>query len=218
MAEGVDPALERLLVVMSRIVVTRRAALMSFSALAASGLSGCNTTQAPVVATQGAPAAVSGYRIGAINVDTAPLLAESGNPTASWVQQALPGYLAQAFAWHMAPGDPSGGALSVTINSIYLGGGGPANPDVMTGVATLSGGAAPARMTRLRATSTYIPSPVDQTLVGAWRGSVWIQHFGETAPRLMRIASHLPRSRVGSARNLTSGSRVRWLMGSERNT
>jgi hypothetical protein len=27
-----------------------------------------------------------------------------------WVQQALPGALAQAFASHMAPGDPSGGA------------------------------------------------------------------------------------------------------------
>jgi hypothetical protein len=151
---------------MSQIVVTRRAALAGFGVFAASGLSGCNTAQTPV--TPGAPAAaaaVSGYRIAAINVDTGPLLAQSGNPTAGWAQAALPGALAQAFARHMAPGDPSGGTLSVTIDSIYLGGGGPADPDVMKGAATLSGGAAGVRTTRLRATSTYISSPVDQALV-----------------------------------------------------
>jgi hypothetical protein len=137
--------------------VTRRAALAGFGAFAASGLSGCNTTQAPVVVTQAV--AVSGYRIGAINVDTAPLVAQSGNPTAQWAQDALPGALARAFSRHMAPGDPSGGTLSVTVDSIYLGGGGPANPDIMTGVATLNG-----RQTRLRATSTYFPSPTDQAL------------------------------------------------------
>jgi hypothetical protein len=141
------------------IVVTRRAALAGFGAFAASGLSGCNTTQAPVVATQAAPGTISGYRIGAINVDTAPLVAQSGNPTAQWVQDALPGALAQAFARHMAPGDPSGGTLSVMIDSIYLGGGGPADPDIMKGAATLNG-----RRTTLRATSTYIPSPTDQAL------------------------------------------------------
>jgi len=150
---------------MSSIMVTRRAALMGFGVLAASGLGGCNTTQPPVVATQAAPAAVSGYRIGSIAVDTAPLLAQSGDPTAGWAQQALPGALAQAFAAHMAPGDPNGATLSVRIDSVYLGGGGPADPDIMRGVATLSGGAGPARTTRLRATSTYIPSPVDQSLV-----------------------------------------------------
>jgi hypothetical protein len=141
------------------IVLTRRAALVGFGASAASGLSGCNTAQAPVVGTQTAPAAVSGYRIGAINVDTAPLVAQSGNPTAQWAQDALPGALAQAFSRHMALGDPSGGTLSVTIDAIYLGGGGPADPDTMKGVATLNG-----RQTSLRATSTYIPSPTDQAL------------------------------------------------------
>ena len=150
---------------MARIIVTRRAALSSLGAFAASGLSGCNTTQAPAVQTAATPAAVSGYRIASIVVDTAPVVAQSGNPTAAWVQQALPGYLAQALARHMAPGDPSGGTLSVTVNSVYLGGGGPANPDIMIGVATLSGGAGPSRTTRLHATSTYFPSPVDQTLV-----------------------------------------------------
>ena len=54
---------------------------------------------------------------------------------------AASGAIAQAFASHTAPGDPSG--------------------------------AAPARTTRLRATSTYIPSPVDQAMVEqAFQGRV----------------------------------------------
>jgi len=65
----------------------------------------------------------------------------------------------------MAPGDPSGATLSVRIDSVYLGGGGPGDPARMRGVATLSGGAGPARTTRLRATSTYTANPVDQALV-----------------------------------------------------
>ncbi len=45
-----------------------------------------------------------------------------------WVQQALPGALAQAFASYMAPGDPSGRMLSVTVNSVYLVAGDPPTP------------------------------------------------------------------------------------------
>ena len=145
-----------------RHLLTRRAALLSLSAASAAALDGCNTTQTGGVA---APGTISGYHIANIVVDTSPLAAQSGNPTAQWAQQALPGALAQAFASHMAPGDPSGQTLSVTINSIYLGGGGPADPDIMTGVATLSGGAGPSRTTRLRTPTTYISNPVDQTLV-----------------------------------------------------
>ena len=146
---------------MSRIAVTRRTALVSFGAFAASSLSGFNAPQTAAVPVQtAAPAAVSGYRIGSISVDTAPLLAQSGDPTAQWAQDALPGALAQAFASHMAPGDPSGGALNVRIDSIYLGGGGPADPDIIKGVATLNG-----RRTAVRATSTYISNPTDQALV-----------------------------------------------------
>ncbi len=37
------------------------------------------------------------------------------------------------------PGDPNAATLSVRINSIYLGNGGPADPDIMKGVATLNG-------------------------------------------------------------------------------
>jgi hypothetical protein len=135
---------------MPGILISRRATLVGFSALAASGSSGCNTPQTTVgPAAAPAAAAISGYRIANISVDTGPLIAQSGNPTAEWAQDALPGALAQAFASHMAPGDPSGETLRVRIDSIYLGGGGPADPDRMKGVATLNG-----RQTTVMATST----------------------------------------------------------------
>ena len=144
--------------------LSRRAALTAFGAYALAGLAGCAPTNAPSVQAAGQPS--SGLRISNIEVDTAPLLAQSGNPTAQWPQQALPGALARAFAGSMAPGDPNGATLSVRIDSIYLGGGGPADPDRIRGAATLSGGAGGApRQTRVRATSTWVPSPVDQALV-----------------------------------------------------
>jgi hypothetical protein len=147
---------------MSSIVVSRRIALFGLGAFASAGLAGCNTTQAPVPSAVGGPtlAAAAGYRIASIAVDTTPLVAQSGNPTAEWAQESLPGALAQAFARHMAPGDPSGGALSVVVNSIYLGGGGPADPDRMRGVATFNG-----QQWSVLATSTYFPNPTDQALV-----------------------------------------------------
>ncbi len=144
---------------MSGFVITRRGALLGFGALAAAGLSGCNTPQTSAVPVAGA-APVSGYRIGAIVVDTSPLAGQSGGTTAQWAQSALPGALAQVFASHMTPGDPSAGTLSVVVNSIYLGGGGPADADRIGGVATLNG-----QTITVRAVSTYFPSPSDQALV-----------------------------------------------------
>jgi hypothetical protein len=142
---------------MTTYALARRAALAAFGAWAAVGLSGCNTAPTPAVQST-----ASGFRIGSIQVNTAPLAAQSGSQTASWAQQALPGQLAQTFAPVMAPGDPSGATLSVRIDSVYLGGGGSADPDIMRGAATLSGGAGPTRAARVRAISVYIPSPVDQ--------------------------------------------------------
>ncbi len=138
---------------------TRRAAVLSLVAISAAASSGCNTPQTAGVPIQPAAAqpTAPGVHIGAIQVDTAPLIAQVGNPTASWAQQALPGQFAQAFAAHVDPGVAGAATLSVRVNSLYLGGGGPADPDIMKGVVTLNG-----RQTRVRATSTYIPSPTDQ--------------------------------------------------------
>ena len=88
-----------------------------------------------------------------------PTLAELGNPTAAWAQQALSAQLAGVLASRIAPGEPGAPTLSVVVNSIYLGGGAPADPDIMTGVASLNG-----RQVQLKATSTWFPSPTDQAL------------------------------------------------------
>jgi hypothetical protein len=144
---------------MTTFILTRRAALVSFGAFAAASLSGCNTTPGPAVQS----AAASGFRISAIEVNTAPLLAQSGDPTANWVQQALPGQLAQVFGAYMAPGAP-GGALNARIDSIYLGLGGSSNPDTIKGVVTLSGGAGPAREVSVHAIAIYFPGTAQQGL------------------------------------------------------
>ena len=132
---------------MPRNALTRRATLLSLGAFASAGLAGCNTT--PTAGVQ------PGLSIGAIEVDTTPLVAYVGNPTAGWAQQALPGALAQA----LGSGAPGGPPLHVRINTLYLGGGGPADPDRMRGVATVGGHAI-----SVRAESTYFSSPTDQAL------------------------------------------------------
>ena len=107
-------------------LLTRRAALVGLAAFAAGGLSGCNTT--PSAGIQPWPPRGLG---GAISVDTTPLVAYVGNPTAGWVQQSLPGALAQVL------GSRASGGLHVRIDTLYLGNGGPGDPDRMRGVATL---------------------------------------------------------------------------------
>jgi hypothetical protein len=138
---------------------TRRAALVVCAAVVAAALSACNSPQTVAVQTAAAQPTAPGIHIGSIQVDTTPLVAQVGNPTAAWAQQALPGALAQALTRRTAPGDPNAATLSVRVDSIYLGDGGPADPDIMRGVATLNG-----RQVRVKATSTYFPSPTDQAL------------------------------------------------------
>ena len=126
-------------------LLTRRAALVGLAAFAAGGLSGCNTT--PSAGIQSVAAA------GAIDVDTTALVAYVGNPTAGWVQQSLPGALAQIV------GSRASGGLHVRVDTLYLGNGGPGDPDRMRGVAMLGG-----RTINVRAISTYWSTPTDQAL------------------------------------------------------
>jgi hypothetical protein len=130
-------------------VLTRRAALVGLGAFASAGLSGCNT---PTAGVQPA-AATPGLSGGAIDVDTSPLVAYVGNPTAGWAQQSLPGALARIL------GPAASGGLHVRIDTLYLGNGGPGDPDRIRGVATLGG-----RTINVRAVSTYFPTPTDQAL------------------------------------------------------
>jgi hypothetical protein len=128
-------------------VLTRRAALVGLAGLAAGGLSACNTTPSAGIQPMAAPGA------GAIDVNTTPLVAYVGNPTAGWVQQSLPGALARIL------GPAATGGLHVRIDTLYLGNGGPGDPDRMRGVAIVGG-----RTINVRATSTYWATPTDQAL------------------------------------------------------
>jgi hypothetical protein len=132
---------------MLRNVLTRRAALVGLAAFAAGGLSACNTTPSAGIQPIGASGAG-----GAIDVNTTPLVAYVGNPTAGWVQQSLPGALARILG-------PAAAGLHVRVDTLYLGNGGPGDPDRMRGVATLGG-----RTINVRAVSTYFPTPTDQAL------------------------------------------------------
>ena len=102
--------------------------------------------------------AQSGLPIRNIQVDVAPLRANAGDPTASWVQQGLPDQLAQALAGRMTA---QGGTLVVRIDYLTLG---PIKDssarDNISGVATIGGVQWP-----VRATTKYQASAIDQTLV-----------------------------------------------------
>jgi len=102
--------------------------------------------------------AQSGLPIRNIQVDVAPLRANVGDPTASWVQQGLPGELARALAGRMTA---RGGTLIVRIDYVTLG---PIKDssarDNISGVATIGGVQRP-----VRATTKYQASAIDQTLV-----------------------------------------------------
>ena len=135
---------------MSRLVVTRRAALGAFAIVLA-----------PAIFLQGAlarpPAAVGG-----IHVDVAPLRANSGDPTAAWVAQQLRADLAQAFARAGQGGEPVSARIDYVILGPSSGGEGPQGsaPDQMIGEVTVGGVTRP-----LRATTSYNPMAVDQPLV-----------------------------------------------------
>jgi hypothetical protein len=100
--------------------------------------------------------AQSGLPIRNIRVDVAPLRANVGDPTASWVQQGLPEQLAQALAGRMTA---QGGTLIVTIDYVTLG---PIKDssawDNISGVAMIGGVQWP-----LRASTRYQAQAVDQT-------------------------------------------------------
>jgi hypothetical protein len=160
--------------------LTRRAALAALGSLAL-----------PRLAVRSA-LAQPGIRFRNIVVDVAPLRASAGDPTAAWVQQALPGALAQALAGYMAPGDRHGATLVARIDYLYLGpnqGPGPfrSSQDTINGsllVRGPGGGVAAARP--VRAIATYYPTPVDQPMrveSNYWRVVALAQAFAGWAPR-----------------------------------
>ena len=142
---------------MSTRALTRRAALSALGALAF----------APAVAL-----AQPGVRFRSIQVDVGPLRANSGDPTAAWVEEALPGQLAQALGPYLAPGDRNGAVLIARIDYLYLGpssgGTGPlgSSQDTIAGVLIVRGPrGSVAAATPLRAITSYFPNAVDNALI-----------------------------------------------------
>jgi hypothetical protein len=141
---------------MSNRGLTRRAALSAVAALAL----------APV-----ASLAQPAVRLRGIQVDVGPLRANVGDPTAAWVEEALPGLLEQALGAYMEPGARNGAVLIARIDFLYLGpssgGTGPQgqSQDTIGGVLIVHGPRGTvAAETPLRAISSYYPMAVDQPL------------------------------------------------------
>ena len=128
----------------------RRAAVAAFGA------------SALVAAIAGQSAlAQSGLGFRDVRVDVSPLRSTAGDPTAAWVQLDLSAQLAQALAGRIAP---NGATLTVRIDYLTLSSGARvdcgSSRDNISGVAIIGGVQTPAR-----ATTSYQPSPVDQTMV-----------------------------------------------------
>jgi hypothetical protein len=166
---------------MSAFPLTRRAAIAALGALVL-----------PALAETPSASAQPGLRIRAIKVDVSPIRQSMGDPTAAWVEEALPGALAQSLAPYMAPGDRNGATLVARIDNLYLGSssGGPgplgSTQDTINGTLSLKGPRGVAANVPLRAISSYYPTPVDQTLVErALQGRVTAlaQVFAGWAPR-----------------------------------
>jgi hypothetical protein len=168
---------------MSAFPLTRRAALAALGAFVLTALA-----QTPEALAQ------PSFRIRAIKVDVSPIRASMGDPTAAWVEQALPGALAQSLAPYMAPGDRNGATLIARIDYLYLGpssggggfGGFRRTQDTINGTLLLKGPRGVAANVPLRAISSYFPMAVDQALPEqAYQGRVvaLAQVFAGWAPR-----------------------------------
>jgi hypothetical protein len=169
---------------MSALPLTRRAAIAALGALVLPALTEIRSASAQ-----------PGLRIRAIKVDVSPIRASMGDPTAAWVEQALPGALAQSLAPYMAPGDRNGATLVARIDTLYLGpssgggggfGGFRRTQDTINGTLLLRGPRGTVANVPLRAISSYFPMAVDQTLVErALQGRVTAlaQVFAGWAPR-----------------------------------
>jgi hypothetical protein len=170
---------------MSAFPLTRRATLAALGALLLPAAQISSALAQP------------GLRIRAIKVDVSPIRASMGDPTAAWVEEALPGALAQSLGPYMAPGDRNGTTLVARIDYLYLGtsSGGPGffrqTQDTIVGSLLLRGprGRAIANVP-LRAISSYFPMAVDQALVErALQGRVvaLAQAFAGWAPRQLGL-------------------------------
>ena len=103
----------------------------------------------------GAARARSGLPVRNIRVDVAPLRANAGDPTATWVEQELPRQPAEALSGRLTS---KGAPLTVRIGSLTIGPNKDSRAwDNVSGAATIGGIERP-----VRATSRYWASAIDQ--------------------------------------------------------
>jgi hypothetical protein len=132
---------------MSTLELDRRAAIAACGAFAIGAAMGSN-----------AALAQSRLPVRNIRVDVAPLRANAGDPTATWVEQELPRQLAEALSGRLTP---KGGTLTVRVDSLTLGPNKDSRAwDNISGVATLGGVSWP-----VRATSRYWASAIDAATI-----------------------------------------------------
>jgi hypothetical protein len=131
---------------MSGQAFTRRAAIVACGAVALVTMGG------------GVALAQSRLAVGAIRVDVAPLRANAGDPTATWVEQELPRQLAEAMSGRLTA---KGATLVVRIDTLTIGPNKDSRAwDNISGVAIIGGVARP-----VRAISRYWASAIDQALI-----------------------------------------------------
>ena len=95
---------------MSISALTRRAAIGNLGAFGLLSASAVRTALAdPAV------------RFREIRVDVAPLRASAGDPTADWVEQALPEDLTRALSAYLAPAERNGATLVARIQDVNFG-------------------------------------------------------------------------------------------------
>jgi hypothetical protein len=161
-------------------VVTRRAAFAGLAAFAV-------IVVTPIASTN----AQTTGRFREIRIDASRLRASEGDPTAAWVEQELPGALAQSLGAAMAPADRTGLILDVRVESIELEpsevGRGGSSSDSIGGVLIVRGSSGRIlSQTPLRATANYFPSSVDQALIEEAyhrRVAALAQAFAGSAPK-----------------------------------
>ena len=171
---------------MSAFPLTRRAAVAALGSFALSSTFAVRSALAQ-----------PNVRFRDIVVDVSPLRAAMGDPTAAWVQQELPGALAQALAGYMAPDDRHGATLVARIDDLYLGpnsggtGAWGASQDTINGTLLVKGPhGGIAADAPIRATAWYHPMAVDQPLrveSNHWRVVALAQAFAGWAPRKLGL-------------------------------
>ena len=131
---------------MSGQAFTRRAAIVACGAVALVTMGG------------GVALAQSRLAVGAIRVDVAPLRANAGDPTATWVERELPRQLAEAMSGRLTA---KGATLVVRVDTLTIGPNKDSRAwDNISGVAIIGGVARP-----VRAISRYWASAIDQALI-----------------------------------------------------